>query len=92
MADQWIVLLQTGTDVIPYGPMPAREAEEFAEWLTHAVDPAVPRLLRSPVGEMLAWWRSEYDRNECTHGDGCQVHPDVQGLHNLFTTEKEMAQ
>lgn len=77
MSDQWIVLLRTGSpeEIIAYGPMDARTAEEFAQWLSATVDPAVPRRLASPVGEMLAWHRSEYERNECTLNADCPVHP-----------------
>ena len=83
MTDQWCVLLNTGTDLVVYGPMDAREAEEFAAFMTRAVDPARPRPLRSPVREMLGWWRSEDVRNNCTHGADCEVHPDARGVHNF---------
>jgi hypothetical protein len=84
MTDQWVVLLRTATDtVVVYGPMDARQAEEYATWLTATVDPAIPVKLASPLGEMLGWWRHEMDRNECTHGADCPVHPDVNALHNF---------
>lgn len=51
------------------------EDERLALAASATVDPAVPRRLASPVGEMLAWHRSEYERNECTLNADCPVHP-----------------
>lgn len=79
MSEQWIVLLHTGTAHIAYGPMDARQADVFAKWLSLTVDPAVPLKLNSPLGEMLGWWSNEYERNECTAGADCPVHP--EGTH-----------
>jgi hypothetical protein len=82
MTDLWVVLLNTGTDFVVYGPFgDAAEAGTFAQWLTQTVDPAIRVQLHSPTAEMLAWWRSEQDRNNCTHGDGCPVHPFLRGGH-----------
>ncbi len=75
MSSQFVVLLSTGTDIVAYGPLEAAEAEAFAAFLTATVDPATVRQLRSPTKEMLAWWRSETARNNCTHGADCEVHP-----------------
>ena len=39
-----------------WGPFDGRAAaEEFAEFVTDAIDPAEVRALSSPVGELLAW-------------------------------------
>lgn len=88
--DQWAVLVNTGTDFVVYGPLEANEAEAFAEFMSRTVDPATIRRLCSPTAEMLAWHRSEYERNECTHGADCAVHPDANGVHN-FDGEKAIA-
>jgi hypothetical protein len=81
MSDLWVVLLLSHG--IVYGPMSEAEAKEFARWMTVTVDPAEPRKLHSPAAEILGWWRSESNRNDCTHGSGCEVHPDVRGLHDF---------
>jgi hypothetical protein len=57
---QWVVLLNTGNnETVAYGPIDDAEcAEAFAVYLTAEVDPASVRALRSPVHELLAWWRN----------------------------------
>lgn len=86
VTDQWVVLLNTGTDIYAYGPMEAGEAQAFARFMTKEVDPATAFKLRSPLREVLGWHESELARNNCTHGDDCPEHPDVKRLHGMTGT------
>ena len=83
MSGAWCVLLDTGKDMHVYGPMNFTEADAFAKYMTATVDPATPRPMRSPTGEMLTWWQHEQDRNNCSHGADCMVHPDASGVHQF---------
>jgi hypothetical protein len=59
----WVVLLNnSGSDrPIPFGPFrEAKDADDFAAFLTMEVDPAVP--LMSPTRELLSFWHQQRTR------------------------------
>ena len=48
-----VVLKEQG---VTWGPFATREeADEFAEFVTHEIDPAEVLTLMSPTGELLTW-------------------------------------
>lgn len=57
MTDQWVVVLNTGGDPYVYGTEDEDTARQFAEYLTAEVDPAYAVCLRSPMAELLGFWR-----------------------------------
>lgn len=51
---QFVVALKE--QPVTWRPFPSRDAaEEFAEFVTHEIDPGEVRTLSSPTGELLAW-------------------------------------
>lgn len=66
MISQWVVLLDASHGKFAYGPFDDEAlAEHFADYLTTEVDPAKVAPLKTPVGEMLAFWTSVLaDRDE----------------------------
>lgn len=56
----WVVLVNTGeAHLTAYGPFAdANEAAEFCRFAQEEIDPAYIGMLRSPVGEVLAWRRA----------------------------------
>ena len=58
MRETYVVILNTGSDPVVYGPFhDGQTAYDFAAYLTQEVDPATVVLLRDPQRELLAYWK-----------------------------------
>jgi len=60
MRETYVVILNTGSDPVVYGPFhDGQTAYDFAAYLTAEVDPATVVLLRDPARELLAYWKQQ---------------------------------